>query len=123
MANLLTPTNSLTNNIYANARQNQPKVGDGATRLMYTDRHAGTIVEVVNAKTIRVQEDTSMRVLAVGEHSMSDCQQYTYSPNPNGQIQTVSLRSNGRWVVVGEAARNGTSYVIGVRDTYHDYSF
>jgi hypothetical protein len=120
MSGLLGPTHSLVNNIYAHSRQPKPEVGMGATELLYTDRHACTIVEVVNDKTIVVQADNSRRTDSNG---MSECQSYEYSPNPNAPKVTVTLRKNGRWVRKGEGMKNGTTFAVGGRDEYHDYSF
>jgi hypothetical protein len=121
MGSLLGPTGSLTNNIFANARQNvPPAVGMGATELCYTDRHAYTIVEVVSPKEIVVQQDTAIRT---DKNGMSESQDYRFEANPNAKRVTVTLRKNGRWVVKGESAKNGTCYAVGGRSEYHDYSF
>lgn len=123
--NLVTPTGSLINNIYANSEYPRPQVGMGATELMYTDRHACTIVEVRcnkagEPRTIVVQRDCANRTDANG---MSESQSYEYTPNPDGAKDVVTLRKNGRWVKQGESAKSGASFAIGARREYHDYSF
>ena len=119
--NLTQPTGSLINNIYANSKQQQqPKNGDGATALCHTDRYSCTIVEVVDTKTIIVQEDNAKRI---DDNGMSESQRYEYSANPESPLIIVTLRKNGRWVRYGEPSSNGLIFAIGIRDSYHDYSF
>lgn len=120
MPNLLQPTGSLINNIYANSIYPKPEVGMGATKLMYTDRAAFTIIAVRNDKTIEVQQDIATRTDSNG---MSESQSYDFTPDPNGAKYIVTLRKNGRWVVKGDGAKNGTAFAIGARNQYHDYSF
>jgi len=95
----------------------KPVVGMGATFLAFTDRTPFTVIEVAeNGKTCKVQEDTSTRTDSNG---MSECQEYTYAPNPKGAIYTLSLRKDGRWRVRGDTML----FSIGERRRYHDYSF
>jgi len=122
---LLGPTGSLTNNIAANSRQKTPEVGMGATQLMYTDRHAGTIVELIKNNQGEVsgfiwQQDNTRRT---DDNGLSESQSYEYTPNLKSPKITVTLRKNGRWVVKGEDLWSGTSFLIGHRDEYYDYSF
>lgn len=98
-----------------------PVVGMGVTGLGYTDRHPYTVIEVVNSKTLRIQEDKATRTDTNG---MSETQSYDYEADPNGKILTITLRKNGQWRVkapkiVPEASR----FQVGVRCKYHDYSF
>src|SRR4051812_8625416 len=107
---LLKPTNNLISNIMANSRQKTPAVGMGATMLMFSDRHAGTIVEVLTSKAGVVnafvwQRDNAKRTDNLG---MTDSgQQYEFTPNPEASKVKVTLRKNGRWVVDGESLKNG----------------
>lgn len=122
---LLQPTNNLMSNIMAASKSPVPEVGMGATKLMYTDRHAGTIVAVTirNGDVIAFdwQEDISVRVDGNG---MSDSQSYEYKLNPYVAVEHVTFRRrNGRWVKQGESLRNGTAFAVGYRDTFHDFSF
>lgn len=116
---LTKPTSNLMSNIMLGSKQPKPEVGMGATICMYTDRHAATIIEVVNEKTIKVQRDISTRI---DNNGMSDQQKYEYSQNPNGTIEIFTLRKNGCWCRRG-GTMNGVSLVVGVRKAYHDYSF
>jgi hypothetical protein len=110
---------SLTNLLEGNVTGTVPTVGQGATRLMWTDRKAGTIVEV-NGKRLVFQEDTATRA---DHNGMSESQQYTYAPDPQGHTVVYTLRKNGAWVREGQPFQTGERLGIGYRDHYHDYSF
>jgi hypothetical protein len=58
-----------------------PEVGMGATEIMYSDRHAFTVVEVLGPKRIVVQRDRATRTDGLG---MSDAQSYNFEADPNG---------------------------------------
>lgn len=95
-----------------------PVVGMGVTYGCWTDRMAGTIIEVSDSgKTIKVQADTATRIDSNG---MSECQDYTYSPNPNGAIMVFKITSRK-----GHKAWRSNGYVAGLggRRAYHDFSF
>jgi hypothetical protein len=92
-------TGSLVNLILSNSTNPIPKVGDGATILCWSDRHAATVIEVTkNGKCVKVQRDKATRTDNLG---MSDSQSYTYAPNPEGSVSVYTLRKNGRWVEAG----------------------
>ena len=98
-----------------------PKVGEGATILGWTDRHAATVVAVSKSgKAVSVQRDTQKRI---DKNGMSDMQEYECTPNPNGFRQTFTLRSNGAWVEKGQPMRGGARLSIGERRPYFDFSF
>lgn len=114
-----TQTGSLINHLYSGQTE-APAVGAGATLLMWSDRHAGTIVEVSpNGKRVGFQQDEAIRT---DKNGMSDSQTYEYKPNPQAGIQYFTLRKNGAWVREGESMK-GTRITIGVRNEYHDFSF
>ena len=113
-------TGSLINEIYGSARSPEPEVGMGVTFIYWTDRGAGTIVEVINAKTIRVKGDTATRTDSNG---MSDAQSYTYEHATSPGSAVYTKRKNGRWVKRGQEMRGGQQIAIGYRDTHYDYSF
>lgn len=96
-----------------------PEVGMGVTECMWSDRHAYTIVRVVNAKTIVVRRDKAVRT---DKNGISESQTYSYEEDPTGTERTVTLRKNGRWVTKGESM-NGTGWMIGSREEYEDPSF
>lgn len=94
-----------------------PKVGDGATMLLYTDRHAYTITAVAKSgKSFTMRRDTVKRIDANG---MSESQDYEFSPNENGSTETVRMSKKG-WRVGG---MRGNKVLVGVRDEYYDFSF
>jgi hypothetical protein len=108
------------NRIAETAKPQNPTVGMGCTILMYSDRHAATVVAILSPKRIQIQEDTAKRT---DNNGMSESQEYTYEPNPNGPTHIVTLRKNGRWVLQGQSKQNGTVVRMGDRDAYYDYSF
>ena len=107
---------NLMNRISESAKQAEPKVGDGATINMYTDRKAGTIIEVCTPKKIRVQLDNATRTDNLG---MSDSQDYSYERDANGPVYTFTQRKNGMWI----ESKGSNGLTIGVRRQYHDFSF
>lgn len=126
-------TGSLTNHLYSRMviGQPQPTVGMGGTVCGWTDRYATTIIEVFTigrSVYIKAQEDFAKRS---DDNGMSECQEYTYSPNPEGSVHTFKRESDGRWSEVyknQETGRykkynGGKGFRLGVRQKYHDYSF
>ena len=114
-------TGSFFNNMYGAAKNPEPTVGMGATILMWTDRHACTIVEVSKGgKRIGVQRDKATRSDGNG---MSDAQEYTYEPDTDNVIRYFTLRKSGAWVHEGDTMRGGEKIAIGFRREYHDFSF
>lgn len=113
---------SLMNMIAVDSRSAAPEVGMGATIVMWSDRHAATVVGVSESgKTVQVQQDHAKRIDDLG---MTDSgQQYEFTPNPDAGIATFTLRKTGRWVRKGESERNGTVILLGHRDEYYDFSF
>lgn len=91
-----------------------PRIGDGATRILYSDRHACTVVYVSpSGKTVTVQDDRAERI---DKNGMSDAQEYIYHQNLAGEKTTF------RYTKRGYTAR-GQSLSIGERDEYYDYSY
>jgi hypothetical protein len=110
---------SFHNGLFANAKQPKPEVGMGATVLGWSDRHAGTVIEVSKSgKRIKVRLDKATRI---DKNGMSESQEYTYEPDPDGTEYTFSLRQDGKWRLVGEA--KGKTVALGYRRHYHDFSF
>lgn len=110
---------SLTNLLDGNVVGAVPTVGQGATRLMWTDRVAGTIIKVTGKRLVW-QEDSATRA---DHNGMSECQDYTYTPNPDGRTKVYTMRKNGAWVTEGEPLGRGERLGVGYRNKYHDYSF
>jgi hypothetical protein len=118
---MLNNTNSLVNGMMAGATNTpDPVVGMGATMIGWTDRHAATVVEVINDKTIVVQQDTATRT---DDRGMSDAQDWTFEPNPDAERKTYTKRSNGAWVLKGQSAKGGSRILVGARSEHFDFSF
>lgn len=92
-----------------------PKVGDGATQLCYSDRHAFTVEKVSpSGKTFWARRDKATRTDSNG---MSEAQSYTFEPDPTAVLVQVRLTKRG-W-----KAGSGDRFSLGTRREYHDYSF
>lgn len=80
-------------NCMMSANSSVPKVGEGATILLWTDRHAYTIVEVSpDLKKVKLQRCDSRRTDTNG---MSESQEYDYSKHLN-QFKTLEFKY-GSW--------------------------
>ena len=110
---------SLTNRIEENYNAIQPTVGMGVTEYGWSDRYPYTIIEVVNERTLRIQEDQAK--LPKGD-SIFGRQDWIITPNPNGHIITITKRKNGKWKELGRSQGSNT-FGIGRRTKYHDPSF
>jgi hypothetical protein len=101
----------------------QPKieVGMGATICGWSDKHACTVIKVEDdGKRVTVQQDKATRT---DKNYMSECQEYTYEPDPQGSIYTFTIRKNGRFTQVGSAMGKGMHVYFGGRREWYDYSF
>lgn len=117
---------SLENLLHGQGRYRypEPEVGMGATEILYSDRHAGTIVatKAVRGKVVRV-DWTRDEAIRVDENGRSESQSYCYKLDPFAPIEVFTLRKNGAWVKAGQSMRNGRRLAIGKRDEFYDYSF
>lgn len=123
-----TETGSVVNHVLSRQTKGQsdPKVGMGATLLGWTDRYAGTIIDVTG-NIVTVQEDRAKRTNSKG---MSDDQTYVYEGNPDGAQHHYQLRDS-EWVPVQWNDRtrdwnkspSGYPIKIGVRDQFHDFTY
>lgn len=123
MMKLGTETGSLVNHIYSQTQQTLPRVGDGATILSWTDRHAGTVIDVhPTTDTIVVQEDTAK---VISGSVMDGSAVYEYQRNPNGATYTFKPVSRGKAKgLIREGGRkDGRSVIFGRRDQHRDPSF
>jgi len=122
---------NLMNRIDESARQPAPEVGQGATILHYSDRSAGTVIKVehkARQTIVTVQEDKATRT---DKNGMSETQDYSYEPNPNGPISTFRLNDRGTYDQVRfntktsrfNKVEEGHGLLLGARDAYYDYSF
>lgn len=117
-----TQTGSLVNHIYSSANIPAPVVGMGATILMWSDRHAGTVVEVRADGSFTVQRDKATRADSNG---MSDCQEYTYEPDPNGPRYDFApvKRGKAKGAIRENGRKDGYGIILGRRDEHYDFSF
>lgn len=116
-------TNSIIVNNYASA---EPKVGGGATIIMFSDRHACTIIFVSgDQKTVIVQEDTATPRDKIGPDRD---QNYDYSRNPNGRVLAYRWHEkSGHWkpldlMTMKKIEANGDTLMIGGRDHHYDFN-
>jgi hypothetical protein len=112
-----TDTGSLINHLASRSAMPRPEVGMGATILMWSDRLAATIIWVSpSGKTIKLQHDTARRTDARGYYT--EDQDYEYSRDPGGRIETARLTKRG-WRLAG----GGPGVLIGHREEYRDPTF
>jgi len=115
-----TETGSLINHVMTNCKQKVPVIGEGATKCLWSDRHAGTIVAIILTKAGKLKEihwqvDVATRI---DKNGMSDSQKYSYTPNLNAPVEIFKAKKNGSF-----KSNDGSVLAIGTRDSYYDYSF
>lgn len=108
---------SMVNAIGNQTRSLKPEVGMGVTELMYSDRHPYTVVAILSEKKIQVKCDIATRIDKRGE---SESQDYTYATDEKSPPITLRLNKYGRWKRQGDA--EGSTYLIGRREEYYDFS-
>jgi hypothetical protein len=114
--------NFMTTN--SNIIEPQPIVGMGVTQICYSDRRAFTVIATLGHKEILIQKDRAIRT---DKNGPSDWQNYTFEPNPDGEVVTLVFKTskkkpNGRWVAKGDSI-NGVRFILGIRKEHFDYSF
>lgn len=114
---------------------NTPVVGEGANVFGYSDVNAYTVLTVsASGKRCTIQRDTA--VLLNGANSgepdalqfsrggfvghTSGTQRYSYAPNADGFVVTVSLRKDGKWRTAGA---HGQRVTFGERSEHYDFNF
>ncbi len=119
-------TGSLVNYMYGGKQDTNPEIGMGCTILMWSDRHAATIIGIKN-KIIKVQRDIATRT---DKNGMSESQDYDYQEDPNGSIYFFKQDKDGSFREVRENIMtgrynyaNGTRLLVGIREEYYDFSF
>lgn len=111
---------SIVNQTSARTAPDVPEVGMGATELLASDRHAGTIIAISHdGRQLTFQRDTAKRTDSNG---MSDAQSYEYTPSPRSQKRAYTRRKNGQWCLKGTEMGRAV-LAVGYRREYHDYSF
>ena len=126
--NVGTQTGSLVNHLYSRMTIGapEPTVGMGVTMLSWTDRHAGTIVEVNTKKRyIAVTEDSTKRI---DNNGISESQDYEYTAVMDGYRNYYRKDRKGQWRRCyyndnGRLVFGTGGLIIGRRESYHDFSF
>jgi hypothetical protein len=123
-----TETGSVINHLMSRSviGEPTPDVGMGATILMWSDRHAGTIT-MIKGDIIEVTEDDYKPIS--GSILNGDVKwEFTY--NPNGRTSYFRKSKTGLWenvVFNKETGRwkksNGQGLIIGRREKYYDPHF
>jgi len=123
-----TQTGSLVNHLYSRMTLNEPEptVGMGVTMLSWSDRHAGTIVEVnMKKRYIAITEDDATRI---DNNGISESQQYEYTTRLDGHITYYRKDRSGEWrkCYYNENKRlvfGCGGLILGERDKYYDFTF
>jgi hypothetical protein len=90
-------------------------VGMACTICYLTDRRAATVAKVSpTARIVMVRMDKAIRT---DKNGMSESQTYTYERDPSGAEYTFHRQGDGSYHAPGK------TLVLGVRRTYHDYSY
>jgi len=133
--NIGTQTNSLINNLYSRMTVGAPAptVGMAATTLLWTDRRAATVTEVIEltskvwAFEIAVVDDT---VTVVSGSTHDGSAKFATTPNSNGYAALYRQeRKTGVWVRgyinrdTGKFKKSTGGLILGRRDHYVDPSF
>jgi hypothetical protein len=123
-----TQTGSLVNHLYSRMTLNEPEptVGMGVTMLSWSDRDAGTIIEVNTKKRyIAVTEDDAKRI---DNNGISEGQEYEYTTRLDGCITYYKKDKNGQWRKCYYNENNRMVFgrgglILGRREKYYDFSF
>jgi hypothetical protein len=134
--NLNTQTASLVNHLYSRMVKGEPAphVGDAATTLSWTDRHAATVTKVTEfgggklwSFEIEVVED---KVLVISGSTYDGSATFAFAPNPEGYANLYrKCRKTGAWVQgyisqdTGKFRKSTGGLILGRRDHYVDPSF
>lgn len=104
---------TLTNLIYADSQPTEPKPGDGATLICWSDRRAYTVVGV-RKKYILVSRDIAERT---DQNFERGPQEYIYRTDPDAEVLKAYLRKDGNYYIGNMVLK------VGYRNEYYDYSF
>ena len=94
-----------------------PKIGDGATLSVGSDRYPFTVIRTTPKGTVWIQQDDA--VCTSGNAYNSEAQDWEMTPNPDGVIHrcSPSKKYPGRWTWSGMPVH------IGHRSRHNDPSF
>lgn len=127
-----TQTGSVINHLHSRATLGQPEptVGMGATILLWTDRHAATIRNVLYIGGKLAVQVTRDRATVVKGSAHDGSAEYEFETTPDGHLDTFAFNGTTweqyhvnpetkRW----NKAKSGRGLRIGERDEYRDPSF
>lgn len=97
-----------------------PTVGMGVTKYIGSDEYPFTIIDVISKSEVTIQMDKSIRTDSNG---MDESQVYSYEPDSTGDIYTITLRHNGKWIQKTKPTKGSPYFVLGIRRKYYDFSF
>ena len=104
---------TLTNLIYSENKSPEPKIGDGATLLCWSDRHAYTIVDVKKTYLLATYDI----VERTDRNFENGPQEYSYQTDPDALPERANLRKDGDYYVGGQVLK------VGYRNEYEDPNF
>lgn len=104
---------SLTNLIHAENKSADPKVGDGATLILWSDRHAYTIISVKKTYLLATR-DIAERT---DQNFEKGPQEYTYHIDLEALPQRANRRKDGNFYIGGQVLK------VGYRNEYRDPNF
>jgi hypothetical protein len=112
-------TGSVVNYVLSKGKAGKPiEVGMGATELMWSDRHAYTVVKVESQTKVWVQKDHAKVVIG---QKYNGSAKYEYTPNLKAPIIMLTLRKDGQWHQ--GTSLKGQVFAVGYREEYYDPSF
>jgi len=104
---------TLSNQIFSETMPVLPKIGDAATLLYWSDRHAYT-VSAVEKKHVLITRDLAERTDSNFERGP---QEYSYSTDAEAVPVKAILRKDGKYYYGGHVLK------IGTRDEFYDPHF
>lgn len=104
---------TLTNLVYSEDKPAELKVGDGATLLQWSDRHAYTVVEI-KKNYVLVTRDIAERT---DQNFEKGPQEYAYQSDSDATPVRANLRKDGKYYIGNQVLK------IGHRNEYYDYFF
>lgn len=104
---------TLTNLVYAENKSYEPKIGDGATLICWSDRRAYTVIDVKKTYLL-VTRDIVERT---DRNFEKGPQEYLYETDINARPQRANLRKDGNYYLGGQVLK------VGYRNEYEDPTF
>lgn len=93
-----------------------PEVGLPCTIWYYSDRRAATVVEMPTSSKVIVRRN---KVKCIDYYAGT----YEILPELIGDENVFTRRSNGRWIMEGQASKDGVELILHYQSHYIDPSF